>query len=543
MTAMESLAGPLNVVMFSEPSYPRHPGGAGKCTQLLAAGLAARGHTVSIVCQSTGEYLRETVDGVEVHRLPPPRQPPVEASRIEENMAAGAILDYVRRSIPLHQVDVLHDSGGFLSYFYMVEYEIRRAHGTPLFVHFQYLNAKHQLVTDPERHLRPFTEGELRVRGPKTRTQCFAVRLADQVACVSSDEAALVERLYRPARLLVLPPPLDPRFRHKAPDPSVRSQLAPSGEKLVLYGGRVDSGLKGPDVVLRAFERLLERRSDIRLVVAGRAEQKRFERLGRYVTQLGWVEEAAAVARYLSAMDAVVVPSRYEPFGMVCAEAMASGVPVIASPVGGLKEMVHHGENGFLLGCAPRRWHLELAESLDRLLSDAALARRLGQNGVATAEQFRLETVVRRLEECYYALIAEKRRRSPLTPPQLKHRDRDRYFALVKRAGRPAAESVLPRVEKRPEPRCLSCSKRGLIRDALRLVTPGRSPAASNRPVLCACPLGLLQRDALAELCRSPELISRMRLYLNTLIPWHRRNGLLRLLGTLRKALRPSDLA
>ena len=61
----------MNLLFFSEPSYPQHPGGAGKCAHLLAAGLAARGHQVWLVCPAGGaDAVRERISGVDVHRVP-----------------------------------------------------------------------------------------------------------------------------------------------------------------------------------------------------------------------------------------------------------------------------------------------------------------------------------------------------------------------------------------------------------------------------------------------------------------------------------------
>jgi glycosyltransferase involved in cell wall biosynthesis len=82
---------------------------------------------------------------------------------------------------------------------------------------------------------------------------------------------------------------------------------------------------------------------------------------------------------YLSS-DAVVVPSLYEPFGLVALEAMASGVPVVASDTGGLRELVEDEVTGLRF---PPGDHAALARTVVRVLLDPDLARRLGREGRA----------------------------------------------------------------------------------------------------------------------------------------------------------------
>ena len=106
----------MKVLMLSEPSYPRHPGGAGKSTHVLAAGLAKRGH---ILCESREQTELETIDGVHVHRVR--LTPPDGYSRAEREKAfAHQLLTYLDHELPTSDIDVVHDSGGFLSFFFRV---------------------------------------------------------------------------------------------------------------------------------------------------------------------------------------------------------------------------------------------------------------------------------------------------------------------------------------------------------------------------------------------------------------------------------------
>ena len=109
---------------------------------------------------------------------------------------------------------------------------------------------------------------------------------------------------------------------------------------------------------------------------------------------------------YYNAADVCVVPSYYESFGLVALEAMACGVPVVASRVGGLKETVQDGRTGYLV---PWRCPERFAERLDLLLRNEQLRRSLGREGRAAAGRFRWPEVATRVEDVYHELVSQWR--------------------------------------------------------------------------------------------------------------------------------------
>ncbi len=115
----------------------------------------------------------------------------------------------------------------------------------------------------------------------------------------------------------------------------------------------------------------------------------------------------ADLPAYYAAADVSVVPSYYEPFGLVAIEAMASGTSVIASDVGGLQYTVVSEQTGLLV--PPRSWE-RLAAALDRLLTDEAWRLQLGQAAQARVRKhFSWQGVAQQLNHLYERVLQECR--------------------------------------------------------------------------------------------------------------------------------------
>ena len=159
---------------------------------------------------------------------------------------------------------------------------------------------------------------------------------------------------------------------------AARRRWRRADEPLLLFFGRLEYE-KGPQDLLAALPRIRRRHPGTRLLVAGTGSQRdllddlaRTSRLLRSVTFVGHLPDAD-LAALLGAVDAVVLPSRYEPFGIVALEAAAAGAPLVASTAGGLGEVVVDGETG--LSFAPGDVG-GLARAVVRVLADPAAARR-----------------------------------------------------------------------------------------------------------------------------------------------------------------------
>lgn len=155
-----------------------------------------------------------------------------------------------------------------------------------------------------------------------------------------------------------------------------RERYSPTGAPLLLYFGRLEWE-KGVQDLIAALPRIRRRHPGTRLVVAGKGrhfdelvDQSKRLRIRRAIDFVGHLSDRDLRA-VLAAADAVVLPSRYEPFGIVALEAAAAKAPLVASTAGGLGEVVVHGETG--LAFTPGDV-TGLADSVTAVLSDAASA-------------------------------------------------------------------------------------------------------------------------------------------------------------------------
>jgi glycogen synthase len=182
-------------------------------------------------------------------------------------------------------------------------------------------------------------------------------------------------------RVAVIPNGVDPSELRPTGDlQALRSEFAKPQEKLVLLVGRLVYE-KGFQLALEALPGVIERVGNVRFLVAGsgthEAELKaQAERLGlsEHGTFVGWIGDDVLHSLYRIA-DLCVVPSIYEPFGLVALEAMASGCPCIVADTGGLREVVPVGERVGLRFNGGDPEHLGVM--IERLLVDEGLRDRL----------------------------------------------------------------------------------------------------------------------------------------------------------------------
>ena len=241
------------------------------------------------------------------------------------------------------------------------------------------------------------------------------VEAADMLIANTDLEAKQLINLYDadPGRVEVVHPGVDLNVFRPFDKARARADLGlPADANVLLFAGRLQP-LKGPDVLLRAVAELLRQtpalRSRIVVPVVGGPSGSGLEHpesLAQLSTELGLDDVVRFVppvaqqdlAHWCAAATLVAVPSYNESFGLVAAEAQATGTPVVAAAVGGLTTVVRDGHSGLLVeGHEARDW----AAALRRVIEDDDLRIRLEGGALEQARQFAWEKTAARSLDVY----------------------------------------------------------------------------------------------------------------------------------------------
>lgn len=302
--------------------------------------------------------------------------------------------------------------------------EARRALGIPFVITFHALGRvrrQHQGSDDGFPDVRFEIEERLARQADRILAEC------------PQDEQDLLS-LYGadPNKIAVIPCGFDPQELWPVDRAKARRMLGlPEEEKVVLQLGRLVPR-KGVDTVIQGFARAVRQMdSPARLVVVGGEAEipdpqltPEIGRLQKIAAREGLGDQVVFTGRrgrqalkyYYSAADVFVSIPWYEPFGITPVEAMACGVPVIGSNVGGIRYTVRHGETGFLI---PPRDPQALADRLLYLFEHPEKAKLFGKNAIHRARVlFTWENVCESIGALYEAVIASADRRGRAASPR-----------------------------------------------------------------------------------------------------------------------------
>ena len=236
---------------------------------------------------------------------------------------------------------------------------------------------------------------------------------ADRIVVASRHELHLLTTLYAAdeSRISVVPCGVDlERFYPMDKEQARRALELRDGDRIILFVGRIEP-LKGIDILISAAAQLHEDENFRVLIVGGdgraeaelatlRALAERLD-IDHHISFVGAVPHED-LPTYYNAADVCVVPSYYESFGLVAVEAMACGVPVVASRVGGLTSTISDGETGYLI---PWRCPEPFAERLELLLDNDELRRSFGRAGREAVERYRWANVADAVAALYEELF------------------------------------------------------------------------------------------------------------------------------------------
>ena len=246
-----------------------------------------------------------------------------------------------------------------------------------------------------------------------TALERMAARWTDRIITLTDRGAAehLARGIGRAEQYVTVPSGV-PTAELRATAPprgEARARLGLDPDAFVVVGlGRLVP-IKGFDLLVRALPAVAEQVPSARVLLVGDgAERQRLEAVAASLDvtrQLRLAGETLDVAAYLAAADVVAVPSRNEGMGRVIVEAMALGLPVVATAVGGIPDVVTDGECGRLI--APEDVDA-LSAALIELGRDPALRRKLGEAAVRRAEAFSTSVAREKLLAVYASLARAK---------------------------------------------------------------------------------------------------------------------------------------
>lgn len=188
--------------------------------------------------------------------------------------------------------------------------------------------------------------------------------------------------------------------------------LSPQDKMVLFLGGLTP--YKGPDVLVRAMAKIIKYIPDARLVLVGSGKMRgELEESARKLGVRNHVEFAGFVTEdikplYYRAADVFVLPSTMnkEIFGIVNLEAMACSVPIVASKIGGVPDVVKEGENGLLV--SPKDSEA-LAEAIIYLLENEEVRSKMGKNGRKKVEDYSWEKIADETEKLYELMLRGER--------------------------------------------------------------------------------------------------------------------------------------
>jgi L-malate glycosyltransferase len=368
-------------------------GGSGIVATELAKSLAARGHQVHMISTDTPFRYSAFQPGLYFHRVHTPAYPLFREPQYVLSLATKIV--HVAREFAL---DIVH-----------AHYAI--PHATAAYLARQILDTTCH-ATRRTKVVTTLHGTDITLVGSDrsySETVAFSIENSDAVTAVSE---SLRDDTYRTLEvkrdITVIPNFLDCDRYRRFPDAAIRKRLLKEDEKLVVHISNFRP-VKRADAVVKIFAKIAEKVPSRLLLIGDGPDLENAVDLARSLGLSDRVDalgEQDQVIPLLSAADLFLLPSRQESFGLAALEAMACEVPVVASDVGGLHEVIEHGRSGFLHAVEDLEG---MADSGIKVLSDGALHADVARRARATASgKFCSDRVVPQYEAVYQSLSGAK---------------------------------------------------------------------------------------------------------------------------------------
>ena len=351
----------MNIGITVYPTY----GGSGIVGSELGKELAERGHTVHFISSSLPTRLTELNARVRFHEVEMMSYP-----LFEHQPYTLALATKMSTVAETENLDLLH-----------VHYAI--PHSISAILARESLKPKRRLPVITTLHGTDITlVGADRSYLPITR---YGIVQSDGVTAISHYLKDATREIFHFDDIKVIPNFVCQQDYQRHSVETLRQELAPNGETVLVHVSNFRP-VKRPVDCVEIFARVFKKQSQTRLVMVGDgSERTNAEHRARCLgvaEKCSFVGKQPKIVDYLSAADVLLLPSEQESFGLAALEAMACEVPVIASRVGGIPEVVTDGETGFLSAVGDVA---KMAEDATRLVADEKLRKEMGVRARASA--------------------------------------------------------------------------------------------------------------------------------------------------------------
>jgi len=391
----------LRVLMFAWEYPPRIIGGIAPHVHDLSKALSDLGTGVTIItCDFPDAPDRERIGNVDVHRVDSYRAPTPDFASWTYTMNSN-LQRYAAELLASGDgsVDIIHAHDWLVA---EAAIGLKHMFRVPMVatMHSTEYGRRNGIHTTYQRMIH--------------ETEVWLTREAWRVICCSNYMASHVSSILGTPRdnIVTIPNGVDlGKFASPFDGEAFRRKYASPNERLVLYVGRMVYE-KGPNVLVEAAHRVLQS-IDAKFVLVGEGYLKNpltkkvwDQGLAHRFYFTGFLDDPEVKLLYRTA-DVCVVPSLYEPFGIVCLEAMAAGTPVVVSDVGGLSEIVQHDRNGVTVYPGDPN---SLAWGILRVLSDKAFANRIAEDALKRIrEAYSWDSIAKRTQEFYEGVLSQYR--------------------------------------------------------------------------------------------------------------------------------------
>ena len=346
----------------------------------LACKMKERGHAVTIACNPKGRLFQQAKEDFEV---------------IQFGNDFKSDFKTMRKFLKQNQFDVVHI--------------FRSGDVNKIALSLLFNSQKPALILDPQIGV------GVKKKDPFHK---FIYQKIDAVIAISKDVAdgffrnLPVER----EKVRIVYPGVDVekfKFRSESRE-RIRNELNLGNDIVIGVVSRFSPG-KGHEELLRAFKILIQEFENMKLLIVGEptvGEIDYFKSLKNLEKELGvekniiWTGFRKDIPDILSAIDIFVAPSHAEAFGLSLVEAMAVGLPVVATKSAGFLDIIDDGVNGLFF---EKGNHIDLAEKIKKLITDREFARYLGEKASETARnKFSFEKYANSIENLYFELVKSK---------------------------------------------------------------------------------------------------------------------------------------